>query len=91
VRHEGQLPDALRAKLDEGTRRHVLRVSAEQRQWRARYAAELAVRYWREQTDMLRTKKLAKRAFKCGSAENARAWKALIDEFFARRDLAPAC
>ena len=55
------------------------------------YAAELAVRYWREQTEMLRTKKLATRPFKCGPPENARSWKKLVDEFFAGRDLTPAC
>ncbi len=55
------------------------------------YAAELAVRYFREQREMQRAGKLAKPAFKCGPAENARAWKALVDEFFAGRDLVPAC
>ena len=55
------------------------------------YAAELAVRYFREQTEMATKKKLSKQAFKCGPAENARAWKGLVDEFFAGRDLVPAC
>lgn len=55
------------------------------------YAAELAVRYWKEQTEMLRNKKLSKKAFKCGPPENARSWKAFVDEFFAGRDLVPAC
>ncbi|MBA3539920.1 MAG: hypothetical protein H0T79_09850 [Deltaproteobacteria bacterium] len=55
------------------------------------YAAELAVRYWKEQTEMLRTKKLARPAFKCGPGENARSWKALVDEFFGGRDLVPEC
>ncbi|MBS1124844.1 MAG: hypothetical protein H6Q90_7072 [Deltaproteobacteria bacterium] len=55
------------------------------------YAAELAVRYFTEQRQMLRDGKLAKPAFKCGPAENARAWQALITEFFAGRDLVPAC
>jgi hypothetical protein len=55
------------------------------------YAAELAVRYFKEQTDMLTTGKLAKPAFKCGSAENARSWQALVDEFFGGHDLVPAC
>jgi hypothetical protein len=35
--------------------------------------------------------KLSQRAFKCGPPENARAWRALVDEFFAGRDLVPAC
>jgi hypothetical protein len=55
------------------------------------YAAELAVRYWKEQREMLAAGKLTRRAFKCGPAENARAWTALVDEFFGGRDLVPAC
>jgi hypothetical protein len=55
------------------------------------YAAELAVRYFKEQSDMLAAGKLARPAFKCGPAENARAWKALVDEFFGGRDLIPGC
>jgi hypothetical protein len=55
------------------------------------YAAELAVRYLREQDEMLAGGVLSQRAFKCGPSENARAWKALVDEFFAGRDLVPAC
>jgi hypothetical protein len=55
------------------------------------YAAELAVRYYKEQVQMRTVGKLTRRAFKCGSPENARAWQALIDEFFAGRDLVPAC
>jgi hypothetical protein len=55
------------------------------------YAAELALRYYKEQTEMLRTGTLQKPAFKCGAPENARAWKALVDEFFVGRDLVPRC
>jgi len=55
------------------------------------YAAEIAVRYWKEQTEMLGSKKLSKKAFKCGPAENARSWKKLVDEFFGGRDLVPPC
>ena len=55
------------------------------------YAAELAVRYFQEQSEMLAAGKLAAPAFKCGPAENGRAWRALIDEFFAGRDRVPAC
>jgi len=55
------------------------------------YAAELAVRYFKEQSEMRTAKKLAKKAFKCGPAENARAWQALVDEFFAGIDLVPVC
>jgi hypothetical protein len=55
------------------------------------YAAELALRYYREQREMLRRGRLSRRAFKCGPAENARSWSALVSEFFAGRDLVPAC
>ena len=55
------------------------------------YAAELAVRYWKEQSEVRDRGKLAHPAFKCGPAENARSWQALVDEFFAGRDLVPAC
>lgn len=55
------------------------------------YAAELAVRYFKEQSEMLSKGKLSRRAFKCGPAENARAWSALLREFFAGRDLTPPC
>jgi hypothetical protein len=55
------------------------------------YAAELAVRYFKEQGEMLAAGKVSHRAFKCGPPENARAWRALVDEFFAGRDLIPAC
>ncbi len=55
------------------------------------YAAELAVRYWEEQREMLERGKLRKKAFKCGPPENARSWKALVDEFFDGRDLTPGC
>ena len=62
------------------------------------YAAELAVRYFQEQSEMRQklkagrgAHKLSRRAFKCGPAENARAWKALVEEFFAGRDLTPPC
>ncbi len=55
------------------------------------YAAELAVRYFKEQSEMLARGKLAGRPFKCGPAENGRAWRALADEFFAGVDHVPAC
>ena len=55
------------------------------------YAAELTVRYFKEQNEMLRTGKLARAAFKCGPPENARAWASLVTEFFSGRDLVPAC
>jgi len=55
------------------------------------YGAELALRYYKEQRAMLRDHKLAGRAFKCGPPENARSWKALVDEFFGGRDLVAPC
>ncbi len=55
------------------------------------YAAELAVRYWKEQREIATRGKLAHPSFKCGPAENARAWKALVEEFFAGRDAVPGC
>ena len=55
------------------------------------YAAELAVRYYKEQVEMRTKRRLSHRAFKCGPAENARAWQALVDEFFAGEDLVPGC
>jgi len=55
------------------------------------YAAELAVRYFKEQSEMLTAGKLSRRAFKCGPAQNGRAWNALVTEFFGGRDLVPHC
>jgi hypothetical protein len=55
------------------------------------YAAELALRYYREEREMMARGRLSRRAFKCGAPENARSWSALVDEFFAGRDLIPAC
>jgi hypothetical protein len=55
------------------------------------YAAELAVRYFKEQSEMAANGKLAHAAFKCGPPENGRAWKGLVDEFFGGQDLVPSC
>ena len=55
------------------------------------YAAELAVRYYKEQVEMAAHGTLSRTAFKCGAPENARAWQALVDEFFAGHDRVPAC
>jgi hypothetical protein len=55
------------------------------------YAAELAVRYYKEQMAMRSSGKLASKAFKCATPENARAWKAIVDEFFGGEDRVPAC
>jgi hypothetical protein len=54
------------------------------------YAAELAVRYYREQRAIQR--KLPRPPpFKCGPSENARAWKLIVEEFFGGIDRTPAC
>ncbi|NUQ76420.1 MAG: hypothetical protein HUU21_23015 [Polyangiaceae bacterium] len=55
------------------------------------YAAELALRYFREHRLVIDNEPLPARAFKCGPAENAAAWKLLSDEFFGGVDLVPPC
>ena len=55
------------------------------------YAAELAIRYYREQRGMLKQGPAVSPAFKCGRPENARAWSAMTQEFFGGTDLVPAC
>ena len=56
------------------------------------YAAELALRFYKEQRAMLRHEgPPGGRSFKCGPPENARSWKALVSEFFGGLDLTPAC
>jgi hypothetical protein len=54
------------------------------------YAAELALRYYREQRSYSLNLPHPKR-FKCGPKENASSWKLLVDEFFAGIDRTPAC
>jgi hypothetical protein len=54
------------------------------------YAAELALRYYREQRDMARGNPV-RHPFKCGPEENRRSWKLLLDEFFGGVDRVPAC
>ncbi len=55
------------------------------------YAAELAVRYYREERAALRGEKLGRARFKCGPAENVAAWDAFVAEFFGGIDRAPPC
>jgi hypothetical protein len=55
------------------------------------YAAELALRYYRENRAAIRGEPLKKRGFKCGPPENLRAWEALAGEFFAGVDRTPIC
>jgi hypothetical protein len=54
------------------------------------YAAELALNYLREQLAASRGERVG-RPFKCGPELNARAWRLIVDEFFAGVDLVPAC
>ncbi|HEY8073388.1 MAG TPA: hypothetical protein VIF62_04750 [Labilithrix sp.] len=55
------------------------------------YAAELALRYYREQRAAMRGLSPKPKAFKCGPPENARAWTLMKDEFFRGIDATPAC
>ena len=57
------------------------------------YAAELGLRYYREQRAALGLVKPAPKLarFKCGPPENARAWALLRDELFAGIDVVPPC
>ena len=54
------------------------------------YAAELALRYFREQRAVVRGLPKVS-AFKCGPPENARAWELMRDEFWDGIDLVPTC
>jgi hypothetical protein len=54
------------------------------------YAAELALRYYREQRAVLRNLPTVK-PFKCGPPQNAQAWTAMRDEMFAGVDAVPPC
>lgn len=55
------------------------------------YAAELALRYFREQRLMIDGKPLPIPAFKCGPPENAEAMALMADAFFGGVDLVPEC
>jgi hypothetical protein len=55
------------------------------------YAAEVALRWYREQRALVRGDKLVRPSFKCGPFENRRAWEAITAEFFGGVDLVPAC
>jgi hypothetical protein len=54
------------------------------------YAAELALRYYREQRAVLRGLPHPGR-FKCGKEENAKAWALIVGEFFGGIDRTPPC
>ncbi len=55
------------------------------------YAAELALRWYREQRAAHRGEKLGRSPFKCGPDENRQAWAALAAEFFGGADAVPPC
>jgi len=55
------------------------------------YAAELALRYYRDNRAAIRGEAAKKPGFKCGPEENRRAWEALAGEFFGGADRTPAC
>lgn len=59
------------------------------------YAAELALRYFREQRAALlgpaAGRSGGKGSFKCGPPENGRAWSLLVAEFFGGVDATPPC
>jgi hypothetical protein len=55
------------------------------------YAAELALRWYREERAAQRGDKPKAPPFKCGPDENRRAWNAIVAEFFGGADALPAC
>ena len=55
------------------------------------YAAEVAIRYSRENRAVIRGEPAIRPVFKCGPDENRHAWEALRDEFFGGVDLVPPC
>ncbi len=55
------------------------------------YAAELALRYYRESREILEGKPLSTLPFKCGPAENREAWRRIAREFFGGVDPVPEC
>jgi hypothetical protein len=55
------------------------------------YAAEVALRWYREQRAVVRGEHLAARPFKCGPVENGQAWAAVVAEFFGGVDVVPGC
>ncbi len=56
------------------------------------YAAELAVRYFREHRAILGLgPRLRETPFKCGPEENRKSWTLLAREFFGGVDLVPSC
>lgn len=54
------------------------------------YAADLALRYQKEQREVM-AGRVVKKPFKCGAPENARAWSKLVQRFFGGVDRLPSC
>jgi hypothetical protein len=54
------------------------------------YAAELSVRYFKEQSAALNGGD-RQTPFKCTGSENAKSWNAMVTEFFGGIDLTKAC
>lgn len=54
------------------------------------YAADIGRRYYSEHRALLKKQKPIK-AFKCGNADNAKAWALVVKEFFGGVDLVPEC
>ncbi len=55
------------------------------------YAAELALRWYREHRQLTLEGRSVSTPFKCRAPENARAWRLLVDRFFGGIDLIPGC
>lgn len=54
------------------------------------YAADLALRYFRDQREVMQGR-VVKKPFKCAAPENARAWSKLSQRFFGGVDRLPSC
>lgn len=57
----------------------------------AEYAAELALRYYREQRQVLLEGDMPSTPFKCQNAENREAWNLMRDQYFGGADAVAAC
>jgi len=55
------------------------------------YAAELALRYYREQRAAMRSLSPKVKPFKCGPPENMKSWNLMRDEYFGGVDVVPSC
>src|SRR5439155_25152616 len=55
------------------------------------YAAEVALRWYKEHRAILAGEKLSRKPFKCGPPENGKSWSLVITEFFGGIDLTGGC